>query len=608
LDGDIHTIQHVVIVMQENRSFDEYFGTYPGADGIPDGVCVPDPATSACVAPYHDTNDLNQGAGHSAANARTDIDGGQMDGFLRVYRQQHPDGDPQAMGYHTRDEIGNYWAYADNFVLQDRMFPPQIGPSQPSHHFLVSGWSAVCADPADPFSCHSDLANHATTNDDTPLFAWTDLTYLLSQNGVSWKYYNHTGVLGIWNPLPHFTTVHDDGQLGDVVNTNQFFRDAANGTLPAVSWVIPNSALSEHPPALVSSGQAWVTSVVNAVMDSPNWGSTAIFLSWDDWGGFYDHVVPPVADVNGYGIRVPALVISPWAKQGYIDHQTLSFDAYLKFIEDDFLNGQRLDPQTDGRPDPRPTVRENSPLLGDLVNDFDFSQAPPGPLTAPAPGDGGAGGGGAPDWAASRRLILPLRPNPAMIGTGVHDPNENQDGEETMTPDDSSGQDPGSAPVVVTPDGGLDHPGAVVVTVSGAASAAPTSPGGASEVLVAAGPASPPAVTVRAAARETVSPTRTPEAALPSAFSITTLQVRDLPPGGGLAPRPADLSVPSPSSAAVPDNHGGDGSQVGALPDRDRAFLAALRTTLAGRQASRPPDWAVTLGNDAAVNGVATDL
>ena len=115
-------------------------------------------------------------------------------------------------------------------------------------------------------------------------------------------------------------------------------------------------------------------------MQGPDWSSTAIFLSWDDWGGFYDHVVPPKVDQNGYGRRVPGLVISPYAKKGFIDHETLSFDAYAKFIEDLFLGGQRLDPKSDGRPDPRPDVRENAAQLGDLVNDFDFSQAPRDPL------------------------------------------------------------------------------------------------------------------------------------------------------------------------------------------------------------------------------------
>jgi phospholipase C len=123
-----------------------------------------------------------------------------------------------------------------------------------------------------------------------------------------------------------------------------------------------------------------VTRLVNAIMQSPEWDSSAIFLSWDDWGGFYDHVQPPHVDQNGYGLRVPGIVISPYARQGFVDHQTLSHDAYAKFIEDDFLGGARLDPETDGRADPRPDVRENAALLGDLTADFDFAQAPRPPL------------------------------------------------------------------------------------------------------------------------------------------------------------------------------------------------------------------------------------
>jgi phospholipase C len=142
----------------------------------------------------------------------------------------------------------------------------------------------------------------------------------------------------------------------------------------------PTGSVSEHPPGLVSAGQTYVTKLVNAAMRGPAWKSTAIFLSWDDWGGFYDHVVPPRVDENGYGLRVPGLVISPYARRGYIDHQTLSFDAYVKFIEDDFLKSQRLDPKTDGRPDPRPDVRERASILGNLVRDFNFKQKPRRPL------------------------------------------------------------------------------------------------------------------------------------------------------------------------------------------------------------------------------------
>ena len=126
-----------------------------------------------------------------------------------------------------------------------------------------------------------------------------------------------------------------------------------------------------------------MTGLINTIMRSPEWNSTAIFLTWDDWGGFYDNVVPPQVDANGYGLRVPGLVISPYAKRGYIDHQTLSFDAYAKFIEDDFLAGARLNPKTDGRPDPRPDVREKAPQLGNLIKDFNFKQTPGKPLILP---------------------------------------------------------------------------------------------------------------------------------------------------------------------------------------------------------------------------------
>jgi phospholipase C len=174
--------------------------------------------------------------------------------------------------------------------------------------------------------------------------------------------------------------VHQDNQTGNIQPLTNFMAQAKAGTLPQVSWIVPNVQDSEHPPTLVSTGQAFVTTIINAVMSSRDWGSSAIFLAWDDWSGMYDNVVPPTADSLGYGIRVPGLVISPYARRGLIDSQTLSFDAYLKFIEDDFLGGARLDPRTDGRPDSRPDVRENLPLVGDLTKDFNFSQAPSPPL------------------------------------------------------------------------------------------------------------------------------------------------------------------------------------------------------------------------------------
>jgi len=177
-----------------------------------------------------------------------------------------------------------------------------------------------------------------------------------------------------WNPLPDFTDVIDDHQLGNIVDGSTFYADAANGTLPSVSWVIPTQKLSEHPPGSVRQGMFYVSGLVNSVMKSSDWKTTAIFVAWDEWGGFFDHVPPTKVDWGGYGIRVPGLVISPWAKHGFIDHQQLSFDGYNKLIEDLFLGGERLDPTLDGRWDPRPDVRESYPGLGDLLNDFDFSQ------------------------------------------------------------------------------------------------------------------------------------------------------------------------------------------------------------------------------------------
>jgi phospholipase C len=177
-----------------------------------------------------------------------------------------------------------------------------------------------------------------------------------------------------------FEDVHQDHQLRNVQPLRDYFAAAKAGTLPAVMWIAPSQADSEHPPASVHQGQAYATALINAAMESPDWDSTAIFLQWDDWGGFYDNVVPPKVDQNGYGLRVAAMVISPYAKHGYIDHQILSSDAYLKFIEDDFLGGARLNPYTDGRWDPRPDVREEEKILGDMDSDFNFNQQPRPPV------------------------------------------------------------------------------------------------------------------------------------------------------------------------------------------------------------------------------------
>jgi phospholipase C len=420
----IHKIKHIVIIMQENRSFDSYFGTYPGADGIPRkngriSVCVPNLAGKPCVRPYHDTHDVNLGGPHEQGAFATDLNRGRMNGFVLARVCQNPL-DPKdcdttqptdMMGYHNAHEIPNYWAYAHDFVLQDHMFEPDASWSLPAHLFLVSEWSATCTIPHDPLSCKSNIEAPPLPTDigpphAAPDYPWTDLTYLFYRSHVSWAYYLKKGkepdcetgemfckftdqdprTPGIWNPLPSFDTVQQDHQVQNVQPTSNLFTALHGNRLPTVSWVIPSGAVSEHPTSSIHKGQAYVTNVINAIMRSKDWNSTAIFLTWDDWGGFYDHVVPPVVDQNGYGFRVPGIVISPYARRGVIDHQQLSFDAFAKFIEDDFLGGRRLNPRTDGRRDTRPTVRETVPGLGNLIRDFNFNQKPRAPLILPVNG------------------------------------------------------------------------------------------------------------------------------------------------------------------------------------------------------------------------------
>ena len=294
------------------------------------------------------------------------------------------------------------------------MFEPVKSWSLPDHLYMVSAWSAKCKNRS-PMSCVNDIVGPYGVNKfqkavDSELrngktdidLAWTDITWLLYAHHVSWRYYVQAGIQpdcdddaaetcaavkqnvqtpGIWNPLPLFGDVQDDHQLHNIQSTRAYLHAAKKGTLPAVSWIVPSGANSDHPPASVHRSQAYVTALINAAMKSPDWDSTAIFLSWDDWGGFYDHVVPPAVDQNGYGLRVPGLVISPYARQGYIDHQTYSSDAYLKFIEDDFLGGSRLNPahrRPPGSPARRPRGRADPRQPGRGL------QLQPGPAPAAA--------------------------------------------------------------------------------------------------------------------------------------------------------------------------------------------------------------------------------
>jgi phospholipase C len=436
-------IQHVIIIMQGNRTFDQYFGTFPGADGLPtDGkgnfiTCIPltpSDLSRGCVKPFHDTSLYQSGAPHTNEAFLDDRDNGAMDGFVEQQALAEPkscvtnsEADPHrcdgyaihdVMGFHTAAEIPNYWAYAQSYMLQDHLYEPVPGASDSSHLMMISEWSAKCPDLQNPMSCFSSLGAQARSSGQHP-FAWTNLPWLLDNMGVSWRYYLSEGstpdcddrnstdtcdpeiqddtVDILWNPLPGFTTfaqkvARHPAYATHVTRVDQFYQDVINQALPSVAWIVPNHAVSEHPPYNIVDGMNYVTSLVNTIMQSPYYNNTVIFISWDDSGGFYDHEYPPIADLTeegqlwGYGFRVPGLVISPYVA-GHFDHQILSFDAYNRFIEDVFLNSQRLDPTTDGRPDSRPNVPEAITTaktypgdkivrIGNLLNDFDFTEQP----------------------------------------------------------------------------------------------------------------------------------------------------------------------------------------------------------------------------------------
>jgi phospholipase C len=420
--GDVVTkpgkIEHVVMIMQENRSFDHYFGMFPGADGFTldaEGQPTnsnPDPRLGGrAVKVFHDSKDANSGGPHDAAGFLTCFDHGKMDGFI-LSVEASPSGcanpaDPtctsgsflDVMSYKTGADIPNYWAYAKAYALLDHLFESTASWSWPMHQYIVSEWAALCTGP-DPMSCTSNIGEDYPES--RRFYAWTPVTYLLDEKRVSWKYYLAQGtqpdcdhdenecppvtqlanIPSIWNPLPLFDVVQNAYEANTkVVVLDEFYKDVRAGTLPAVSWIAPTFNISEHPPQSIREGQAYVTSLINVIMnDETLWNTTAIFLFWDDWGGFYDHVPPVSVDANGYGFRTPGMIISPWVKPRYIDHGQHSFDVFIKFVEDTFLSGQRLDPKTDGRPDPRPDVREALPETGDLRTDFDFTQKPNAPL------------------------------------------------------------------------------------------------------------------------------------------------------------------------------------------------------------------------------------
>ena len=357
-------IKHFMVLMQENHSFDNYFGTYPGADGIPADTCMPvDPTgatTTDCVKPFYIGGDGVADLGHTSKVFEAEYNNGAMDGFISAFGKQRDVGQ-QAMGYYDERDIPYYWNIADDYVLFDRLFTSAAAGSVWNHMFWVTGT---------PGNFEAD-ALKPTGFDDVPT-----IFDRLQAAGISWKFYvQHyqpdltfrtpaaleQSAQTAWVPLLNYNRFLDDPALNSrIVDMSEYYQDLANGTLPAVSFMVPSGA-SEHPPGSIQAGERFVRSLVTALMASSSWKSSAFMWTYDDWGGWYDHVSPPAVDQYGYGFRSPGLLVSPYAKKGYVDHTTLDFTSELKFIE----NNWGVAP-----------LAERDSTANDITSAFDFRSGP----------------------------------------------------------------------------------------------------------------------------------------------------------------------------------------------------------------------------------------
>jgi phospholipase C len=333
-------IKHFVTVMQSNHSFDSLFGQYPNADGIPGDVCMQvdpgDPANEECVEPFALSNngaDLD----HSHTTFERQYRDGQNDGFISAYRARGEDG-TLAMGHYTEAELPFSYNAADNYVLFDRFFTSASAGSVPNRMYWTTGTAGI-----------ESFADSAI-----PDAGWGDLPTifdLLEESGISWKFYieNYDPSLDFrnrgegatyaqvnWAPILNYARYIDDPAYDDNIgHLDEYFTDVENGTLPAVSYVVTIGS-SGHPPGSMIASERMLQRMVNSLMMSPLWSTSAIQWAYDDWGGWYDHVPPPQIDEFGYGFRTPAQLISPYAREGYVDSTILDFTSILAFIQDNW--------------------------------------------------------------------------------------------------------------------------------------------------------------------------------------------------------------------------------------------------------------------------------
>ena len=361
-------IQHIIIVMQQNHTFDNYFGTYPGGNGFGPDVCMPvslsKEQNSACIAPFNIGSYPITDLSHSEVTFRTQYQNGKMNGFVEALKQLNQDG-TLTMGYFDDRDIPFYWNLADQFVLFDNYFTSAHTGSIMNRMFSISG-------------------QPGTEDNRIPANGFGDIPTIfdrLQERGISWKYYirnydrelNYRALKELdylppqiqWVPLLSFDRFLDNPELsGRIVDFSEYYTDLQNGTLPAVSYVLLLGA-TEHPISDPQLGQNTTRTMIQTLMESDFWKSSALLITYDDWGGWYDHVPPPQVDKYGYGFRVPAILVSAYARKGHIDHTQLDHTSLLKFIESNWSI---------------PALAQRDSKANNLTSAFDFTSAPREPI------------------------------------------------------------------------------------------------------------------------------------------------------------------------------------------------------------------------------------
>jgi phospholipase C len=366
LNGPQHgIIKHIVIIIQENRTVDNLFNGFPGIDTAQSGLDSHGNTIQLVKRPLFQRG----GADHNHTAFETAYDQGKMDGFDLVPNNRHIA--DYSYSYTDPADVVAYWQMAQKYVIGDRMFQSNSGPSFPAHLYLIASQSPFAAEnpTAGTWGCDAPPGTTVKALNSSgqeyvygfPCFDFQTIGDELDAQGISWRYYAPTAAApwSIYDAIKHIRYGADWNT--DIAAFAKYTpaQDFATGNMASVTWVVPHGFDSDHPNPVGDHGPQWVSSLVNAIGEGPDWSTTAIFIVWDDWGGWYDHAAPKQLDVYGLGLRVPVIVISPYGREGYISHVDHEFGSIMRFTEETF---------------DLPTLAAADQRADDLLDCFDFSQ------------------------------------------------------------------------------------------------------------------------------------------------------------------------------------------------------------------------------------------